>query len=111
MMCIVLICSSNQSNSSITDHSTHTSTILYRFIQMCRSVIITHPLQYIQHYHHLFNTDPLSPLQNMIEVPTPLEENLPGVMEELLKDEERGERIASNSWREFREGYISPAAK
>lgn len=72
-----------------------------------------HPLGWIQHFHHLFITDPNDPRQNVVEVPLPLEENLPGVMEKLLdpRNAERTEQIAENSWNDLREGYLSPAAK
>lgn len=69
-------------------------------------------MEHIQHFHHLFNTNPKSPAQNMIEVARPLEEHLPALMERLLKDGgRRAEVIAENSWRDLRERYISPAAK
>jgi hypothetical protein len=69
-------------------------------------------MEHIQHFHHLFNTNPKSPSQNMIEVARPLEEHLPALMEQLLKDgNRRAESIAENSWRDLRERYISPAAK
>jgi hypothetical protein len=55
-----------------------------RYIQQCRSVIVTHPLEWIQHYHHLMVSDEKSPLQNVVEVKRPLEEHLPGVMKKLL---------------------------
>ncbi len=80
-----------------------------RYLQNCRSVIVTHPLEWIQHYHHLFDASSSSS-QNIVVVPTPLTEHLPRVMEHLLADPERAERIASESWRVFREGYLSPAA-
>ncbi|KAH8088263.1 glycosyl transferase family 90-domain-containing protein [Filobasidium floriforme] len=81
-----------------------------KYLQMCRSVIVSHPLRYIQHFHHLFNTNDRSPQQNMVEVPTPLEENLPAVMQALIADDERAERIASNSWSYLRQRYLTPAA-
>ena len=84
-----------------------------RYLQQCRSVIVTHPLEYIQHYHHLLNTNPHDSLQNMVEVPLPLEENLSSVMADLLDpiNAEWVEGIAEQSWKTMREGYISPAAK
>ena len=84
-----------------------------RYLQQCRSVIVTHPLEWIQHYHHLMITDDNDPLQNVVEVKRPLEEHLPAVMEKLLDPAyaEWVERIAENSWKHMREGYISPAAK
>jgi len=81
-----------------------------KYLQQCRSVIVSHPLTFIQHFHHLFNTDNDSPYQNMVEVPLPLEDHLPAVMRSLIEDDERSERIASNSWSFLREHYLSPAA-
>ena len=72
-----------------------------------------HPLEWIQHYHHLFNSKHNDPDQNVVEVPLPLEKHLPGVMETLLdpRNQEMVERIADNSWNFLRQGYISPSAK
>nr|XP_018999118.1 uncharacterized protein I203_08319 [Kwoniella mangroviensis CBS 8507]OCF62579.1 hypothetical protein I203_08319 [Kwoniella mangroviensis CBS 8507] len=83
-----------------------------KYLQQCRSVIVAHPLRYIQHYHHLFNVRDDDPDQNMVEVPLPLEENLAEVMEGLIdpRNVEKVRRIADNSWKMMREGYISPAA-
>jgi hypothetical protein len=82
-----------------------------KYLQMCRSVIVSHPMRYIQHFHHLFNTNDRSPQQNMVEVPLPLEKHLAGVMQSLIDDDERAERIASNSWSYMRQRYLTPAAK
>jgi len=84
-----------------------------RYLQQCRSVIVTHPLEWIQHYHHLMISDENDPLQNIVEVKRPLEKHLPGVMEKLLDpaNAEWVERIADNNWKYMRDGYISPAAK
>ncbi|WWC90330.1 uncharacterized protein L201_005263 [Kwoniella dendrophila CBS 6074] len=83
-----------------------------KYLQQCRSVIVAHPLRYIQHYHHLFNTVEGHPDQNMVEVKLPLEENLPSAMTRLVDPDnvEKVRRIADNSWKMMREGYISPAA-
>lgn len=69
-------------------------------------------MEHIQHFHHLFDTDPSSPMQNMIEVARPLDEHLPALMEHLLSEgDERAQLIAANQWKFLREGYLSPAAK
>ncbi|KAJ9106362.1 hypothetical protein QFC21_001508 [Naganishia friedmannii] len=82
-----------------------------KYLQQCKSVVIAHPMEHIQHYHHLFDTNPSSPSQNMIEVARPLEEHLPALMEHLIAEgDERAQLVAENSWRDLREGYISPAA-
>lgn len=72
-----------------------------------------HPLEWIQHYHHLMISDENDPNQNIVEVKRPLEEHLPVMMDRLLDPANADwvERIADNSWRAMREGYISPAAK
>lgn len=72
-----------------------------------------HPLEWIQHYHHLFNSEDGDPDQNVVEVPIPLEEHLAPAMERLLDtaNQDQVERIAENSWRTLRQGYISPSAK
>jgi hypothetical protein len=83
-----------------------------KYLQQCNSVVIAHPMEHIQHFHHLFDTDLSSPTQNMIEVKRPLEKHLPAVMEHLLEEgDARAELIAANAWKFLREGYISPAAK
>ena len=84
-----------------------------RYLLQCRSVVVTHDLEYIQHFHHLLIADPQNPKQNIVEVKRPLEEHLPGVMEQLTDpvNTEWMQRVADNSWNDLREGYISPAAK
>lgn len=101
-----------------------------RYLQNCKSVIVTHEPRWIQHWTHLYNPDPESPDQNIVFVPeyhgdkpgVEVEDErgqafrdttwmrLPEVMDELLKDDKRAERIASNQWSFFRERYVSPAS-
>lgn len=66
-------------------------------------------MQYIQHFHHLFNSDPTSPDQNIVISPGRNFERLPEVMQELLDDDARAERIANNSFNFFRH-WLSPSA-
>jgi hypothetical protein len=75
--------------------------------------VVTHPLQYIQHYHHLLNGIDGHPDQNIVEVPSPFVDHLSATMDDLLdeKCEDKVQRILRNSWNVLREGYISPAAK
>ena len=84
-----------------------------RYLQQCRSIIVTHPLEYIQHYHHLLNGIDGDANQNIVTVDMPFEENLARVMEDLLspQSEDKIQRILDNTWNVLREGYISPAAK
>jgi len=89
-----------------------TTVLTSRYLQQCRSVIVTHPLEYIQHYHHLLNGVDDDPNQNVVMVPLPLEDHLPGVMNNLLLESSlpKVKRILDNSWSLLREGYLSPAA-
>jgi hypothetical protein len=70
-------------------------------------------MEYIQHFHHLFNGVDGDANQNMVIVQRPLEKHLPKVMEDLLRPESEAkiQRILDNQWTMLRQGYISPAAK
>ncbi|KAK0541562.1 hypothetical protein OC835_000030 [Tilletia horrida] len=102
-----------------------------RYLQNCRSVIVTHEPRWIQHWTHLYNANSSSPDQNIVFVPppppgtkgVPVRDNddspvrydatwtrLPEVMDELLRDDAKAKRIADNQWTFFRERYISPAS-
>lgn len=101
-----------------------------RYLQNCRSVIVTHEPRWIQHWTHLYNPDPDSPDQNIVFVPEYQGEELgpevqddtgkvfhdktwmrlPEVMQHLIADDARAKKIADNQWSFFRERYISPAS-
>jgi len=99
-----------------------------RYLQHCRSVIVTHEPHWIQHWTHLYNADPKSPDQNIVFVPKtkvrpkpssdPLNPNpyegawtrLPEVMDDLLRNDTKARQIADNQWTFFRERYVSPAS-
>ncbi|EST09407.1 Lipopolysaccharide-modifying protein [Kalmanozyma brasiliensis GHG001] len=101
-----------------------------RYLQNCRSVIVTHEPRWIQHWTHLYNADPTSPDQNIVFVPEYTGEDpgvevedergnvyrdrtwmrLPEVMDALLADDDKAKRIADNQWSYFRERYVSPAS-
>ncbi|CAD6893016.1 unnamed protein product [Tilletia controversa] len=102
-----------------------------RYLQHCRSVIVTHEPRWIQHWTHLYNANTSSPDQNIVFVPpappgtegTPVKDDdnakvrydttwtrLPEVMEELLHDDAKTKRIADNQVAFFRERYVSPAS-
>ena len=79
-----------------------------KYRQVCRSVIISHKLQWIQHHHYLLASNGTQ--QNFVEVERDfldLEER----MEWLLSHPEEAKRIADNSVRTFRERYLTPAAE
>lgn len=66
-------------------------------------------MQYLQHFHHLFNGNPKSPDQNIVISPGRNFDELPATMEALLKDDARAEKIADNSYNFYRH-WLSPAS-
>ncbi|PGH09704.1 hypothetical protein GX51_00383 [Blastomyces parvus] len=82
------------------------SSLKYR--QACRSVIISHRLQFIQHHHYLLQAE--GPHQNYVEVERDFS-NLEEKMEVLLHDEKLAKRIADNNVKVFRERYLTKAAE
>ncbi|KAI5840549.1 DUF821 domain-containing protein [Morchella snyderi] len=79
-----------------------------KYLQNCRSVVIAHRLQWIQHHHPLLVAS--GPEQNFVEVDDEFR-GLEAVMDELLEDDTRAERIAGNAVRVFRERYLTGAAE
>ncbi|ORY11507.1 glycosyl transferase family 90-domain-containing protein [Clohesyomyces aquaticus] len=79
-----------------------------KYRQLCRSVVIAHKLQWIQHHHYLMSSS--GPNQNFVEVERDFS-NLDEVMQDLLKHPEKAKRIADNSVKVFRERYLTPAAE
>ena len=61
-------------------------------------VLQAHKMRYVQHFHHLFNSDPSSPAQNLVTVPGHHFDELPSVMDELLADDARAKQIADTSY-------------
>ncbi|KLJ10407.1 hypothetical protein EMPG_14221 [Blastomyces silverae] len=82
------------------------SSLKYR--QACRSVIVSHRLQFIQHHHYLLQAE--GPRQNYVEVERDFSD-LEEKMELLLRDEELAKRIADNNVKVFRERYLTKAAE
>ena len=84
----------------------YSASLKYR--QACRSVIVAHELQYIQHHHYLLVSS--GPQQNYVQVQRDFAD-LPTKMDALLADPTEAQRIADNSVRTFRERYLTPAAE
>ncbi|KAL3429780.1 glycosyl transferase family 90-domain-containing protein [Aspergillus tetrazonus] len=84
----------------------YSASLKYR--QACRSVIVVHQLQYIQHHHYLLI--PSGPQQNFVEVARDFSD-LADALKPLLEDPVRAETIANNSVRTFRQRYLTPAAE
>lgn len=79
-----------------------------KYRQLCRSVIVSHKLQWIQHYHYLFRNNGSN--QNFVEVERDFSD-LSAAMEDLLDHPEKAKRIADNSVQVFRERYLTQAAE
>ncbi|EME42839.1 hypothetical protein DOTSEDRAFT_44943 [Dothistroma septosporum NZE10] len=84
----------------------YSASLKYR--QACKSVIVAHKLQYIQHHHYLLLSD--GPQQNYVEVERDFSD-LEVKMQDLLDRPEKAERIADNSVKVFRERYLTNAAE
>lgn len=79
-----------------------------KYRQLCRSVIVSHKLQWIQHYHYLFRNNGSN--QNFVEVERDFSD-LSAAMEDLLDHPEKAKRIADNNVAVFRERYLTQAAE
>ncbi|CAN9256188.1 unnamed protein product [Alternaria alternata] len=79
-----------------------------KYRQLCRSVIVSHKLQWIQHHHYLFRSNGSN--QNFVEVERDFSD-LSSAMEDLLDHPEKAKRIADNSVQVFRERYLTQAAE
>lgn len=84
----------------------YSASLKYR--QACRSVIITHNLQYMQHHHYLLVSS--GPLQNYVEVARDFSD-LAAKMANLLDHPAKAQKIADNNVKTFRERYLTPAAE
>merc|ERR1711939_797917 len=79
-----------------------------KYLQNCRSVIVSHPLDWIEHHHHLMRSS--GPDQNFVEVERSFE-NLEETILWLQQYDGRANNIAQNSVQTFRERYLTPAAE
>lgn len=80
-----------------------------KYLQNCRSVLVTHPLEWIQHYQGLMISS--GARQNFVEVRRDFAD-----LESTILGLEKGrasaaEKIAEESVRVFRERYLTPAAE
>jgi len=79
-----------------------------KYLQNCRSVLIMHKLEWIQHYQGVMKSSGLE--QNFVEVSRDFSD-LEKTVKELRADQKKAERIAQNSVEAFRERYLTPAAE
>ncbi|EYE98592.1 uncharacterized protein EURHEDRAFT_374660 [Aspergillus ruber CBS 135680] len=84
----------------------YSASLKYR--QACRSVIVAHKLQFIQHHHYLLVSS--GPEQNYVEVERDFSD-LADKLEPLVENPDAAKRIADNSVRTFRERYLTKAAE
>ncbi|KAJ1026024.1 hypothetical protein NDA18_003684 [Ustilago nuda] len=93
-----------------------------KFILGCQSTVITHELEWEQHFHPALISSPSSPDQNHIQLPGTYFENLAQTMQNLIREEidaegavlsrmaTTGEKIAKNAKRTLTDRYLTPAA-
>ena len=79
-----------------------------KYLQNCRSVIVAHQMDWIQHYTPLMRSS--GPEQNYVKVDRDFVD-LESTMLGLQRDEDVTQRIANNSVECFRERYLTPAAE
>lgn len=79
-----------------------------KYLQNCNSVIVSHPLDWIEHHHHLMRADGAE--QNYVEVKRSFED-LEEKIAWLRKNDKIARKIAHNSVKTFRERYLTPAAE
>ena len=78
-----------------------------KYLQMCRSVMISHKLHWPVHTSHLLVKE--GPDQNYVEVEDDFSD-LAETIDMLLIDDAKAKRIADNQVRLFRDRYLTPAA-
>ncbi|KAI5481532.1 hypothetical protein MNV49_004289 [Pseudohyphozyma bogoriensis] len=82
-----------------------------KHLLMCRSVTISHKMKWVQHFHSAFNSDDESPDQNIIEMQTPNSwSELPSIMDELIANPVKSQKIAANAIKTMRGRYLTPAS-
>lgn len=79
-----------------------------KYLQNCRSVIVAHALDWIQHYQPLMRSSGSE--QNYVQVQRDFSD-LESTMEMLLTMPEEAKRIADNNVMTFRERHLTPAAE
>jgi hypothetical protein len=79
-----------------------------KYRQACRSVVVVHKLQFIQHHHYLMVSS--GPHQNYVEVERNFTD-LPEKINALIEYPAMAKRIADNNVKTFRERYLTQAAE
>ena len=82
-----------------------------KYLLNCHSIVITHELQWIEHYHHLLISTGSN--ENYIKVKRGFSD-LRSTMSKAVRaswQQDQGVGIANNAKRTFRERYLTPAAE
>lgn len=79
-----------------------------KYLQNCRSVVVAHKLEWVQHHHHLMVSS--GPEQNFVEVDRSYKD-LEAKINDLKLQDGEAEAIADRSVKVFRERYLTPAAE
>lgn len=95
----------SETNHEPNSGRSYSASLKYR--QACRSVVIAHKLQHIQHHHYLLVSS--GPEQNYVEVERDFSD-LPRTINWLLENPHVAESIANNNVQTFRERYLTQAA-
>ncbi|KAF3904742.1 hypothetical protein ABW20_dc0101475 [Dactylellina cionopaga] len=80
-----------------------------KYLMMCRSVVMTHELEFIQHFHPIMNSNPSSPDQNLVVIPGRKWKTLPETMQYLIDNDKAAEEFADRSSK-FWKHYLSKAS-
>ncbi|KAF2667922.1 hypothetical protein BT63DRAFT_426771 [Microthyrium microscopicum] len=80
----------------------------FKYLHQCNSVIFTHELAWAELHGSLMKFD--GPNQNMVLVKRDLSD-LESKVQELLSNPAKGQAIAENNKRDFRDRYFTPAAQ
>lgn len=90
----------------------HTEGVSYsgrlKYLQNCRSVVIAHQLEWIQHHHPLLRSS--GPEQNYVEVDRSWK-TLEATIKHLRDNQKEAEQIADRMVTTFRDRYLTPAAE
>jgi hypothetical protein len=79
-----------------------------KYLQACRSVVVAHTMDWIQHHHPLMRAS--GPQQNYVQVDRSFDD-LEQKIAWLEAHDADAQRIAANSVQTFREHYLTPAAE
>jgi hypothetical protein len=79
-----------------------------KYLQSCRSVIVAHKMDWIQHHHPLMQSSGKN--RNFVEVRRDYSD-LEDTIRYLIKHDSEASQIAENNVKTFRERYLTPAAE